>query len=445
MAQRYAISDLVRVGMLEEITTPGELETSAPYEVLTTTGITPTIDGTTVTDPSITGAGEVLDVQTTGREPALTTPAMLRFNDCRPIIGPALRSLYATPVAIVGAANISVDNAGTHQDGSIGPQIIAVGSTTAFNDLINYGGASANGAEGLAYKASGFADDENNWQRRIKAVYVDGADSKIDIMPGYVGGAPGFFGEPMVNASGESPTINVGTTVRNQVTGPGVKCYSALWQYTDMQVNGRFAAHSGLVAANLSHSWTGREGVTVSADWVGQRHYALTGTDPSGQGFVDNQLYTQMLTAADPLKHFAIVTDMTPIVLSQQFMNGFDFTVEGNTSAITDTSGTSFSTGVTQGSHVPSGSIDYYLVDDPRSEQLANIGNQGTSEKGVIDWCFEDRDGNQSLWACLWNEFGPTTPSPGAINNQVGGSITFAGQQLTRTSRTILNQEIPAV
>ncbi len=446
MAQ-YASSDLVQFGMITEAV-EGTLEVSAPVPVILTTGITPDFVTSNLQDDTISGAGEVIDNRTTLRGMNLTTPAMLRFNDCRDLIAPPLRDVYVAAVTIVGSADINVVLAGTHNDGSTGTQI-TVADTTSFDTLIEYGGVTAvthpnGGAEGLLMRVTGFTDSENNWHRRIKAVWKDGGASYIDISDGYVSGTAGFFAEPMVADTLESPTIAVGLAVRNRVTGAGVISKTGLWQYTDMTTFAKYGAGHGFVANDFNNAWSGKDGATIETTWIGYGQNVLDATDPTGQGFVDNTLCTGMMIGAEDLQFFAIITATNPIVLSTLSLNAFNFSLTGNCAAIDDVSGTSTVTGVRRGTHMPSGSIDYYLVDDVRSEELAQLGDQATSEKGEISYLFKDEADQEMAFGVLWNEFGQTGPVPGSIGNTVGGTIEFNGQRLTKYSRSFVAQEIPA-
>lgn len=442
---QYASSDLVAVGALAEAT-EGTFETSAAYAQLLTNGITPEFGSNILDDPTVSGAGEPVDKRTNLRSLSLQTPAQLRYKDLQLLVSAALRDTFPAEVTVVGSSNIDVLTAGTHRDGSTGPQLRA--PTGVFDSLITYGGVTAvthpdGGAEALMMKLSGASFGDNNGRRRIKAVWDNATNAFIDIYPGYVGGSAGGFGAPMqATGSGESITIKVGQAGRNRFTGAGVKSYSWLWQFADV---GEWQNGFGLVANDLALSWSGKEGAAIEIPWVGYGSGEQVSVDPSGQGFDDSALlFSPMLTAADDLKAVSIVTATEPIILSQFNITGFNATLAGNVAAIDNVSGTSEVTGVRRGAHNPSGSLDWYLAGDPRARKLTQLGSRASNQKAGIDLVFQDPDGNDIIVGYLWNEFTPTGGVPGQGGNTVSGTLEFSGHRRSKRSRSFTWQEFAA-
>lgn len=442
-------SDLVNFGLLAE-TTEGTFETSAPFPKMLTTGISPDKTGNILTDPTISGAGETVGADTNYRGGTLRTPAVLRHSDCLPLVLPFVRDVAVAAVTIVGSSNINVLTGGTHLDGSTGPQITA--PTGTFNNLITYGGVTASthpngGAERLLMYLSGSAQGaNNNWPRRIKAVHDDTSTAMIDILPGYVGGGAGTYGEPMVGTTLESITIKVGSTVRNRVIGAGVKAYSGLWHYSDTSTNAGYESMFGLVGNDLTMAWSGKEGATIDGQWLAHGGGEVVAADPSGQGFVDNNTYSQMMNAGAHLTTCAVVTASEPIVLSSFAMTGFSATLAGNCTAATDESGTTLTDGIDRGGHSLTGSINYKLKDDVRIEKLSQLGSASNNEKAGIDVIYTDAAGNRVVWGFLNNEFGQTGGQPGALGSGAvaGAPLQFTGSQATRYSRLFAWQEFAA-
>lgn len=443
---RYSSSDLVAFGLLAE-TVEGVFRTDAAFAQMLTNGISPEFTQNMLEDPTVSGAGEPIDKRTNLRGLNLQTPAQMRYRDLQLMVAAALREDFPAEVSIVGSSNIDVLTAGTHRDGSTGPQLRA--PTTVFNNLINYNGASAathpdGGAEALMMNVTGSVPADNNGRRRIKSVWDNTTNAFIDIYPGYVGGAAGGFGAPLTGTTLESITIAVGQSSRNRITGSGVKSFSALWNFSDMSLAG-WQNGFGLVANDLNVSWSGKEGAAIDIPWIGYGSGELVAADPSGQGFDDSALLcSPMMTAADDLKYVAIVTATTPTVLTQFNLTGFNATLAGNSVAIDDVSGISEVTGVRRGSHNPSGTLDWYLANDARSLVMSQLGSRQSSEKAGIDVILEDPQGNEIILGYLWNEFGPSGPIPGAGNNTVAGSLEFSGSRRTKTSRSFTWQEFAA-
>ena len=440
----HASSDLVQFGMVDE-TTEGTLETGSAVPIILTNGITTDYTTNIISDTTVSGAGETLDAQTNLRGLNLTTPVMLRFSDCRPLIAAQLRETFATAVSVVGSSDIDVTVTGTHNDGTTSASQIKVTSTSAFDSLIGYGPATTNGIEGLLLRSSGFTDAKNNGYRRVKEIWKDGTTSYIDIEPGWVGGSAGLLGEPMAAETGATATLTVGRTVRNRVTGSGVISKTALWQFTDMATYAKYGSGFGLVANDLTINGTGKDGISIEVTWIGYGSKAISATDPTGQGFAaDANLYSDMLIGTDQLKHFAIVTATKPIVLSSLNLTGYSMTIAGNCAAIDNTSGTSEITGVRRGSHAASGSVDWYLVNDERSEELTELGAAGSEEKAEISVLYQDAAGNDCAFSSLRNQFGTTGPTPGSQGSSPSGSLNFTAHRKSKTSRLFVYQEIAA-
>ena len=439
-------SDLVRFGMNEE-TTEGTFETGSAYPVILTRGVNPSYPFNITTDDTVDGDGDPLSAEVTLRGLDLTTPARLRYNDCRTLVAAVLRDVFPSAVTIVGSGDVEVLTNGTHLDGGTGAQIrVAEATPAVFDSLITYGGVTSSthprgGAESLLFRSTGFGDSKNNWHRRVEAVWKNATHSHIDIGPGWVGGTAGFFGEPMAAQASQSPTLAFGQAIRNRITGTGVKTYSAMWHLKDID---KYGGGFGLTANDLSLSWSGKDGVELSVDWIGWAPKALASSDPSGQGFTDNNLVTAMLTGAHHLNHVALVKASELLTLTPNFLNGLSFQVAGSSAAIEDTSGDSKRGPVRRGMHVPSGTIDYYIGDDNRAEKLSALGDQSTEAKGEVSCMWKDPAGNEVACAMLWNAFGQTGAVPGAAGSNVGGSLEFAGIRLTNTSRSFIWQEIGA-
>ena len=444
----FASGDNVQLGMIEEAVC-GTLETSGPYPRILTTGFGATYSSNILVDPTVTGEGQVVDARTNTEGGALTAPFIGRYNDNRTLISSAFRDVFPSAVTIVGSSDISVVLAGTHLDGSTGAQI-TIASATGFDALINYAGATVGthpngGGEGLMMRVSGSSEAANNRYRRIKAVHSNGVDTSfIDIAPGYVGGGAGLFGEPMVAVASESITIAVGVAVRNQFRGAGLKTYSALWNHTDLSASS-WQAMTGLHAGDWSWSWSNRNALTGEVGFIPTSVYPLASSDPSGVGFVDQNLYSPMLEAANDLKTFAIVTATEPIVLSSLNLTGFSASMAGNLSEMNDVSGTSETVGVVRGGHALTGSIDAHLVDDARSAKLANLGRVGSREKGGIDALFTDVDGNDVILGVLKAEFQPSGTTGGGQNSTIDlATVNWTAQQGGKKPRMVVYQEIAA-
>lgn len=443
----YASSDLVAFGLLAE-TTEGTFMTSAAFAQMLTNGISPEFSSNMVEDQTVSGAGEPVDKRTNLRGLNMQTPAQLRYKDLQLMVAAALRDTFPAEVSVVGSSNINVLTAGTHRDGSTGPQLSA--PTGTFDSLITYGGVTATtnpdgGAEALMALLSGSANADNNRPRRIKAVWDNTTNAFIDFYPGYVGGSAGAFGAPFTGTTLESITVKVGQAGRNRIVGAGVKSFSALWNFTDMVNNGGWQSGFGLVANDLGLSWTGKDGAAIDIPWIGYGSGELVSADPSTQGFDDSALVdSPMMLAADDLQWVSIVTAAEPITLSQFNMTGLNFTLSGNSAAIDNVSGTSLVTGVRRGAHNPAGSLDWYLADDERVEKISQLGSQANAKKGGIDIGFKDPDGNWIIVGLLHNEFAPTGGVPGQGGNTVAGTLEFSGSRRTKRSRSFVWQEFAA-
>lgn len=445
----YASSDGVKVGFKEE-TVEGTLQTSDAYELLLTSGITTDFTSNIIQDPTISGAGEALDARTNLRGLNLTTPFPLRFADLRLPLAAVMRDTPAAAVTVVATAEIDVLLAGTHNDGTTGPQLQVTGASalTLFDTLIAYGGATLNGAEYLMMNVAGSSSgkEANDGFRRIKEVWKNGSNSFIDIDKAYIGGVATFFGEPMVAATSETITIRVGVALRNR--GPGAagdKSHSFKWNFSDV---GKWQAGYGAVPNDLNFSWSGKDGASVEISWIAQAALAMASSDPTSPAaasFVDNNVGNQMLIGAEDLLVCALWTvdpsgTPKPILLSSSFMTQFNYALAGNGAAIEDVSGTSQITGVRRGNHQGSGSLNWYLADG--AEELVALGAEGSAKKGGVDVIFKDRLNQHFILGGLLNEFGHTGPSPGSGGSTVSGTLDFTGSRKSKTSRSLVVQEI---
>lgn len=439
----YGSTDSVQFGVLPE-TTEGTLEPTTAYELLLSSGVNPEATSNIIPDPTIAGTGESVDARTNLRGFNNSTPHVLRYADLQiPIRAQLRQNAWPAAVTVTGTTNIDSVPAGTHNDGSTGPQYLATLTTTLFDTLIAYDSATANGAEYLMMYVSGAAIGDNNGYRRIKEVWKDGTQSYIDIDPAYHAGAAGAYGAPLQAATGESLVIRVGSAARNRGGGgTGDKSWSHKIYYSDIDL---YQCGFGMVPNDLTFNWTGKEGASIDVSWIGRGLVELTGTDPTvpgGDSFVDNNVSNQMMIGADDLVGCAIWTAGTPniIALGSSFITQFSYTLAGQCAAITNVSGTSTVTGVRRGKHMGTGSMGWLLASG--AEEIVALGSQTNNEKGGFDAIFQDANSQAFVFGALNNEFGHTAAGAGAENNDVSGTLDFTGSRKTNTSRTVIFQEI---
>lgn len=453
MPQNFASSDDVNFGMIVEAVT-GELEASAPFNRVPYTSLAFDFESNILQDPTISGNGSILDNSTNFAAMSGTTTSMLRHSLVQIPIFAALRSAIPAEFTFVGTSDVTITPTGTHLDGTVSaPQIKVVGDTAAFtalNPASSVAPDPANprgGGEGVLVKVSDSAQADNNGWRRVKAVWIDATDSYIDFYPGYVGGAAGTYGAPLTLTTAESVTIQAGVIGKDRAgCGLGVKeSYSWLWNYCGMVTAAGWRAARGMVANDMTLAWSGKEGATVDVPWIGFGSELLQNADPTGQGFTTITDYTPMMKGAKDLKTCAIVTATTPIVLSAFNMTGFSATMAGNVTGVDNISGTDERAGHIRGSIAPTGTIDWNLAEDVRSEQIVQLGHPTTREKGDLDIIFEDPPGNASTFSYLNNEFGHTGATPGAQGSEVSGTLAFSSSIKTPTSRTVIYQDFSAI
>lgn len=436
----YGSSDRVRFGLIAEAV-EGTFENSAPFPVALLDGLGPTYNSNTLTVQTITGAAQTIGARTNLRSFDASTPFTLRYSDGRTLIAPPMRDTFPAEVTIVGAADIDMLVAGTHQDGSTGPQIEGPLSTAIFDTFIGYKGATTNGAEFMMLKMSGWSAADNNLPRRIKAVWKDATNSYIDLYPGYVGGAAGAYGAPVTGAVGQSPTLKLGSGVR---TGTTDSSYSFLWNYTDLAVAGWQNAF-GMVANDLSMTGAGKEYVTMATTWQGYGSGEIVSADPSGQGFTTAALlYGPELVSIEDLTYWAVVTSTTPTVFSGFNITGWNWTLAGNNRPVEDVAGSSLRTGIVRGTMGLTASFDFRLASDARTLILSQLGSAASAEKAIVDMFFTDTAGNVIVVGLLENEFSSTGGTPGAMGSDVTINLTTVGSAITQSAGLLVWQEFSA-
>jgi hypothetical protein len=442
--QLYGVGSNVQVGILPE-TVGGTFETGTPFEDLTNNVVVPTFISNIISESSVSGRATVLDATTVLTAVDFATPMVAKFNDNRTPIAASLRNA-AIPASksFVGVSNVNFLVAGTLLGGGTGPQITA--PTGSFDPFINHDGFTGitnprGGGEQFIIHASGSASAQNNRYRRALAIWDDTVTAHIDLMPGYVGGTVGGFGEPIAGTTLESVTLRMGVAMRDKAVDP--TCYSMLLFYSDV---GQYQGFAGLSASDLALNWDGRNQVEVGVTWVGLVPLALVSTDPSGSGFNDSNLYPPMLNSASVLKTFAVVTSTKPTVLSALSLTGTSWTKAGNVSGMDDVSGADNRTGVVKGQHVLTGSFDWHLTDDATPRELVAMAAPGTREKSDAVAIFEDAQVNSIIWSALKNEWTPTGPIPSAQSaTPVDGQSAFTASEFNRQAGQILYQELPTL
>lgn len=427
-----------KLGLRTEAT-EGTLDTAGTYTPVYVDNYVPSFVDGTIGDPRQAGTGESQGEQTVLTAFDMQTPAALAYSDARPLIARQLRGVFPAEVTIVGTSDINMLTGATHNDGTTGWQITA--PTGDLDTLIQYDGATVSGAEGLMMSNSGWTEAANNRWRRIKDVWDDGT-AKLDIEPGWVGvatGAASWAGAPTADTL-DSPTIKVGTAIRNRHTGAGVVAVSAIIQQTDLSTNGVWTGGTGLVANNMVFNYAADKGVGIDVSWIGWAAAVLQDSDPSSQGFAALTTPYQRLDAGNHLTLFAVVTQTKPTVLSSYNINGCSFTVNGGCAGVDDIGGLTTRAGVNRGDHsVTGGTIDWkYRDDDQRCVELAQLGDAATNETGEVVQIYTDAAGNIVIPSVLKCDFGQTGPIA------EGGQLTFRGKPKTATSRTVVWQEFAA-
>jgi hypothetical protein len=434
--------------------TSGVLDVGGAYATQVVTGFTPDPIGGIVTNADITGRGTVNDKRTNLTGLNLTTGYTLKYNNLRLAVAAAMRSVFPVETTIVGSGDINFETGVVFQDGSTSANHGRLTApTTSFDNLITYGGAVLNGAEGLMLTITGANISTNDGKRRIHAVYDTGALAVIEFMIGYTTlASPSGFGAPITADTLDSPTLRVGSAVRDVGCGPNFNSYSALWQFCEMINNGKWQSGVGLRANDLSINWTGKDAVTVDVTWIGQFPNLLVAADPTGQGVTDAALgkYPMMIGGSD-LKTFALTPiDPTGAVTGPVEMSGFNLTSlastkTGGVTPVTNISGNEATTGVRPGVHDPGVTVGWDLGDDPRAEQIVSLGHFTTRQKVTADALFEDTLGNGVEVGWLACEPSPTMPVPGTTGTPVSGTLELGAHELSQTSGQMIWQELVAV
>lgn len=440
---------LRRLAMREETTDPGTLETSGPYQLVTTSGDTfdPGAESTQLQDPSnASGTLYQVSAESVFDAASPTFTVVVRYNDNRLVLAPSLRNAgFPAEVEVTGTADLEFIVAGTHQDGSTGPQIKAVGSTTLFDPFINYDGVPAAGTypagkiEGFMLKVTDAVNADNNGKRRCKAVWKDPTDSYIDIMPGYVTGSAGLYAAPLIAELASSATISVGSGIRPLGCAGVDRYFSLLWQSCNLTSGNSWNYANGVY-------WDGIAGFSLSAgepitmDFAGLANgtESLLDADPTGQGFDiagDTNVHSPMMEGSNSLRTAAIVTDTQSVVVSGFSMKTLEFSMPQGVEGEDEVAGTTERRGVRPGTFALTGSTTFVIKDDPRTTIVRNIASKQTREKGTIDVNLRDGDGNEISIGLLRNTFS----QPQAAGTEY--TLDFTSAQYTRWAGPCVWQE----
>ena len=216
-------SDNVDAGLLVEAVC-GTLETGAAYEIFQTTGAELDYPSEEAIDNTVGDHGGPISKRTISRAGDASLPAHLRFGGNDELLSSALREAWPAEVTIVGSADNDLVLAGTHNDGATGLQIIGTAGATQFDTFITYNSATANGIGGLVLHSSGWTAGANNQLMVVKEVWKDGANGYIDLYDfNTAGGAGPGIGAQKIAATGDTPTLRVGSAIRNRQSG-GIAC-----------------------------------------------------------------------------------------------------------------------------------------------------------------------------------------------------------------------------
>src|SRR5262245_60694709 len=249
--------------------TPGTFATGA-YAKFLTTGASVEYPSESVSDDSVGDHGGPISDRTTTRGAGGSFPMNLRYDDCMPFIEAACRDEKATAATITGSSDIDLVTNGTHLDGSTGIQIQTAAG--GFDALLEYGGATTNGAEGLLMKMSGWTNAGNNQFVMIKAVHEAGGLARIDIWPGYGGGQTGDpFGAPKIAEADKSAVLKVGEAVRNHQSDGSLTStvYSFLFDFFTHGTAARFCGMAGWAANDIQLAVSGKGPVVLTVNGNG--------------------------------------------------------------------------------------------------------------------------------------------------------------------------------
>lgn len=422
------------LGLLQE-STEGTLETGGAYERILNSSTGPQARSKTVDDPTMFGTGESQGDDVVLRACDLSVDARFRHHPTIMTLlrGPLRRSTaFPAAVSVVGSSDINVVLAGTHQDGSTGPQI-TVGDTSSFDTLIAYDGAAENGIEGLLVKVTGSAEEANNRKRWAKSVWKDGSTSYIDIHPASVAGPSGSVCEPMVATAAESITVAVGRACRNLDQEVS---FSSLHYFAD---EGWWQAGFGMVGNNLGISYSGQDGIDMSVSYLGYGSTAPALADPTGQGFAAAAAVTPQMHSGAHLKAFVLLKPTAPLILSAAGLNAYELDYQGNCAAWEDDSGSGLVTDIRRGTSKTTGSIGVTVRGNSTIVDTFGLGYSDTIRADSYTE-LKDGDGNEVVWGFRDARFEPHFSGSGGGDQQLTGSIGYAARPSSTTSRTIFFQ-----
>lgn len=436
--REFATTDSVLAAYRPEAT-PGTLDVAGPFERFLTLGIDVSTSDEMEEDDSIDGSFETVGEETISQEADLSVPAKWRWNDTRVLVEQALKNTLPAEVSV--SVTVDIDLAATRQDGSTGPQIYpSTPDPAAFDALIGYDGATANGAEFLMMEMEGAANSENNRSRRCWHVWKDGSNAYIDVYLGHVNGPVGSVYEPMVAESNAAVTISVGSAARNRPDGSS---YYLSWLWELQNVQGSRAAE-GCRCNKISWSGDGSGSVEVATDWMAanllprQQSHDYT----SGQGFAANYLRPPFLKSSkDMLFAAALPVDNTPILLSSRIQTQWEISVELNAQVANGVQGTFGRAGFGDGKAKVTGSINTY-DDGPIAASLHALSDESSRQKAHYEVGYRNQ-GFGNLYLAVTNaEWGFSASSPGSAGSFVEPEFSFSGAPLSNTSRTVIYQEI---
>jgi hypothetical protein len=427
----FSQNDLVAVTREVE-TTPGTVVGGARSRVY---GTAPswTPGGNTIKSGINTGDGGVKSVRAGLRFADADVPSELVFGLNREELADFLRMAWPVSRAKVSAVQVTFNNAGTHEDGSTGPVILAVASPNdAFSPLVGMDGAM------LEVSGAGVVNAANKRPRAIKNVWSDG--SQIDLEPLYVTGSVGQISEPLISETNVAATLDCGRVIRNQGV-LAIRSVNFEYEFTDQQDGGdsSFVMVRGCKANTLRIAFDGKGVVTLNVVYVGMDYDNPT-TTTQGNGTVTANAYldNENMTSAEDLTYFLVgaVTQLAGDNLTSFSLDG-----AGAASGIDETSGSRNRVGVTVGDVDITGSINV-LHEHTKMAILSALGRAGT--KVPLDMKLADPDGN-FYWIRLPETlFEPGGPKPGAKGSRTAGSFNFMTQLGANNIRTMIVQEFDA-
>lgn len=419
-----AQNDSQRLTRLIEVT-PGVVATSARRRVYNT-GASMTPEGGENKSNLISGAGYDLDVRAGLRAAGVEIPSELVYllNDLE--LEDVLRATYNTEVTPI-SATFTIDNAGTHEDGTTGPTITATAGT--FDDIL------AEDYKGIFFNLTGAALHANNrGDRVIKFIKADG--SKLDVEAAYVSGTAGQFGGPMTTESSKAGILSVGQWVRN---GPASAGRSVNFELDAMDLpNGSYWIVNGCRGNTYKEAFSGKGNVTRDFGYMGLDYTDEAATTISIASEIANAaIDNSVVNAANDLLFFAIGGGF---VLSGLNLTQFSLDLTGNASGADDVSGTPTRVEVGLGDISVSGSLSIYHR-ETLTAALAAIGRQGTLKP--IDWCYVDPAGNRMYRRIPNALLNRNAPKGGGKGSRTSSSINFMTRG-TSALKTIIFQQIAA-